>query len=56
MNVLVALTTTLRLSDMQGNTNIAKTNNKSVKYYKEIITQLAENQSVLKEQFNKQGH
>ena len=50
---ILAPTITLGLLGMKSNTSIAKTSNKSVEQYKEIITQLIENQLILKEQLNR---
>ena len=41
-NMLV-IVTILELLDMQGDTNIAELNKQSVKWYKEINTQLIDN-------------
>ena len=41
-NTLV-IVTILKPSGTQGNTNIAKSNKQSVKWYREIITQLTDN-------------
>ena len=35
---------------------MAKSSKQSVKWYREMITQLIENQAALKEQLNKQNH
>ena len=50
--VLTKITTSGPLGT-QGNTNIAKTSQQLVKWYKDIITQLIKNQAALKEQLNK---
>ena len=47
---------TLGLLNTQGDTSIAKSNKQSVKWYREIITQLIENQAALKQQFNKYNY
>ena len=46
---MLATVITLGLLGIQGNTSIAELSKQSVKWYKEIITQLADNQAVLKE-------
>ena len=43
-------------SNIQSNINIAKNSEQSVEWYREIITQLIENQVALKQQLDKQGH
>ena len=44
-----AVIITLGLLGTQGNTSMAKTSKQLVEWYKDIITQLAENQAALKE-------
>ena len=51
-NILTVIITLGPLG-MQGNTSMAKTSNKSVEQYREIIIQLTENQLTLKEQLNR---
>ena len=51
--VPAATATTSGPSNTQGNTSIAKSSKQSVKWYQEVVTQLAENQAALKEQLNK---
>ena len=48
-NALAVLTITSEPLGMQNNTNMAKTSDQLVKQYREIITQLIENQLTLKE-------
>ena len=48
VNVLAVIVTILGLSGTQSNTSIAKLSKQSVKWYKEIITQLVNNQAALK--------
>ena len=47
--VLVATVMTLEPSNTQSDISIAKSSKQSVKWYKEIITQLIENQVALKQ-------
>ena len=47
--VPAATATTLGPSNTQGNTSIAKSSEQSVKWYREIITQLTKNQVALKQ-------
>ena len=51
-----AATTTSGPSGTQGDTSMAETSQQSVEWYRDMITQLAENQAALKEQLDKQGH
>ena len=51
-----ATATTSGPSNTQSNTSIAKSSEQSVKWYREIITQLTENQAALKQQFDKHSH
>ena len=54
--MLVLTATTLELLNTQGNISIAKSSKQSVEWYREIITQLIENQVALKQQLNKYSH
>ena len=45
----LAIVTILGLLGMQSNTSMAKLSKQSVKWYKEIITQLIKNQAALKQ-------
>ena len=54
--VLAATVMTLGPLNIQNNTNIVKNSKQSVKWYREIITQLTENQAALKQQLDKQGY
>ena len=54
--VLVATATTLGPLNTQGDINMAKSSKQSVKWYKEIITQLIENQAALKQQLDKHSY
>ena len=47
--VLAATVTTLGLLNTQSDISIAKNSKQSVKWYREIITQLIENQAALKQ-------
>ena len=54
--VPAATITTLGPSNIQGNTSMAKSSKQSVKWYREIITQLIENQAALKQQLDKHSY
>ena len=54
--VLAATVTTLGPLNTQSNISMAKSSKQLVKWYKEIITQLVENQAALKQQLNKYSH
>ena len=56
VSMLAAIVIMSGLLGTQGNTNIAKSSKQSVEWYREIITQLINNQAVLKEQLNRQRY
>ena len=54
--VLVVTVTTLGPLNIQSNISMAKSSEQLVKWYREIITQLVENQAALKQQLNKYSY
>jgi hypothetical protein len=54
--VPAATATTSGPSNTQGDTSMAESSEQSVEWYREMITQLAENQAALKQQLDKHGH
>ena len=54
--VLAATVMTLGPLNIQSNISMAESSKQLVKWYREIIIQLTENQAALKQQLNKHGH